>query len=352
MKFTEVRAHIVKMYLAGLRQTIYLSGSPGIGKSACCKSAAKEIREALSNPDFQFRAIQMTVVDPLDFGGLPAVLDRGTGDGPYADRLPFGDLVPQSGAGILLYDDLPTAPPLSQAAAYRTIYERDHIGKDWLIVATGNRDSDMAATQRMPTPLVSKMGWIEFEPDIEGWNLEQAGRESSHLVRAFIAHRPDLFVTFNPKRPGPFATARTWESLADLCLAYSPALPPMAAVTGWVGEGPATEFMVFATMAAQLVSPDVVLMTPDTAPVPEDPGALYAVTTALSAKATAGNFDRVITYLNRLQPEFAVYAVKSALVTQKGRLDKLSPDDRRKTKLLEHTHAFVTFASEHNDLLT
>jgi ATPase family associated with various cellular activities (AAA) len=344
VKFTEVRAHIVKMYAAGLRQTIYLSGPPGIGKSACVKSAAHEL-------DVSFRAIQMTVVDPLDFGGLPAVLSL-PDTGPYATRLPFGDLVPQEGAGILLYDDLPTAPPLSQAAAYRTIYERDHIGKDWLIVATGNRDSDMAATQRMPTPLVSKMGWIEFEPDIEGWNLEQAGRESSHLVRAFIAHRPDLFVTFDPKRPGPFATARTWEALADMCLAYSPSLPPMSAVTGWVGEGPATEFMVFATMAAQLVSPDTVLMAPDTAPVPEDPGALYAVTTALSAKATAGNFDCLMVYLGRLQPEFAVYTVKSALATQKGRLDKLAPDERRKTKLLEHTHAFVTFAAEHNDILT
>lgn len=343
MKFAEVRNHIVKLYSSGLRQTIYLSGPPGIGKSACVKAAAREL-------NITFRAIQMTVVDPLDFGGLPAVLDRG--QGPYADRLPFADLIPRDGAGIILYDDLPTAPPLSQAAAYRTIYERDHIGPDWLIVATGNRDGDMAATQRMPTPLVSKMGWLEFEPDLESWQLEQAGRDTSPVVRAFIAHRPDLFVTFDPKRPGPFATARTWESLADLCQAYLPSLPPHAAVQGWVGEGAAIEFMAYASMAAQLVSPDTVFMSPDSATVPDDPGALYAVTTALASRANSGNFDRLMIYLKRLQPEFAVYTVKSALASQRGRLEKLSPDDKRKTKLLEHTHAFVTFAAENNDILT
>lgn len=344
MKFADVQRHIVKMYAAGLRQTTFLAGPPGVGKSACVKAAAEEA-------GVQFRAIQMTVVDPLDFGGLPAVLDRGEGAGPYADRLPFGDLVPKEGAGILLYDDLPTAPPLSQAAAYRTVYERDNIGADWMIVATGNRAEDRAATQRMPTPLVSKMGWIEFEPDPDGWSMMMAGKEGSAIVRAFLAHRPDLFVKFDPSVPGPFATARTWEALADLCRAYEPVLPPFEAIKGWVGEGPATEFNVFATMAAQLVSPDVVLMTPDQAPVPEDPGALYAISTALASKITAGNFDRALIYLKRLMPEFAIYTIKSALATQQGRIKAMAPDERRKAQMIERTRAFIDFAGQYQDIL-
>jgi hypothetical protein len=345
MKFAEVRAHIVKLYSANLRQTIYLSGPPGVGKSACVKAAASDL-------GIGFLAVPMTIVDPLDFGGLPAVLDQGDGAGPYAARLPFVDMIPTTGKGLLLFDDLPTAPPLSQAAAYRTIWERDTIGPDWLIVATGNRDSDRAATQRMPTPLVSKMGWLEFDPDIDSWNLMMAGRDGSTLIRAFIVSRPDLFVTFNPSIPGPFATARTWEALADLCSAYEPGLPPFESIKGWVGEGPATEFSLYATMAAQLVSPDTILMTPDTAPVPEDPGALYAVTTALSSRASAATIDRIITYLRRMMPEFQVYCIKSALATQQGRLAKLGPEERKKTRLIEHTHAFVTFAAEHNDILS
>ena len=291
------------------------------------------------------------MVDPLDFAGLPAVLDRADGAGPYAARLRFDDLVPQTGAGLLLYDDLPTAPQLSQAAAYRTVYERDNIGSDWMIVATGNRAEDRAATQRMPTPLVSKMGWIEFEPDPEGWSMMMAGREGSSIVRAFLAHRPDLFVKFDPSTPGPFATARTWEALADLCQVYAPGLPPFEAMKGWVGEGPATEFNVFATMAAQLVSPEVVLMMPDTAPVPDDPGALYAISTALASKITAGNFDRVMIYLKRLMPEFVIYTVKLALATQGSRRKAMGPDERRKTQVIERTSAFINFAQEYQDIM-
>ncbi len=109
---------------------------------------------------------------------------------------------------------------------------------------------------------------------------------------------------------------------------------------------------MYASMAAQLVSPDTILMTPDTAPIPEDPGALYAVTTALSSRANAGTIDRIITYLRRMMPEFQIYCIKSALATQQGRMSKLGPEERKKTRMIEHTHAFVTFAAEHNDILS
>lgn len=220
-----------------------------------------------------------------------------------------------------------------------------------MIVATGNRAEDRAATQRMPTPLVSKMGWIEFEPDLDGWSMMMAEKEGSAIVRAFLAHRPNLFVNFDPAVPGPFATARTWEALADLCRVYEPGLPPLEAMIGWVGKGPAVEFNMFATMAAQLVSPDVVLMMPDQAPVPEDPGALYAISTALANRTTASNFERVFIYLKRLTPEFVIYTVKSALATQQGRIDAMGPDERRKVQLIEKTKTFVEFAGQYQDIL-
>lgn len=353
MKFEAVRDHIVTTYRAGLRQTIYLEGAPGVGKSASAKAAADILRH--DNPEFAFHALQMTVVDPLDFGGLPAVIT--TQDGPKAVRLPFTDLIPQSGAGIVLYDDLPTAPPLTQAAAYRTIYERDSIGPDWLIVATGNRAQDRAATQRMPTPLVSKMCHLEFEPDIDGWQAEMAARGRSSAVRAFIAHRPALFVTFDPARPGPFATARTWEGLAELVDAYAGAesgrgrLPPFEALRGWVGEGPAAEFAAFAEMAAQLVSPDEVLADPAKAPVPTEPGALYAIATALSDITTAETIDKVLIYLRRLQPEFAIYTIKAANAAERGRLSRMTDQQKSKVRPIATTGAFVKFAGENQDLL-
>jgi hypothetical protein len=344
MIFNQVVDHITKLYMAGLRQTTYLSGPPGIGKSACVRAASDVIRETIH--DFQFRAIQMTVVDPLDFGGLPAIIDG------EARRISFSDLVPQTGAGIILFDDLPTAPPLTQAAAYRTVYERDNIGADWMIVATGNRAEDRAAVQQMPKPLVSKMGWLEFEPDRDGWTQHMAATGGSVLVRAFMQHAPMNFVNFKPEVPGPFACPRTWDELSKVCNAYAPAIPPFEAIKGWVGEGPATEFVAFASMAAELVSVAQILANPDTARVPTNPGALYVVTTALSSAATNNNFDRIVRYLDRVEPEFAVYTVRSALAVDAARLKALPPLEQNRYQRLQKSGAFIRFCAKFQDLLS
>ena len=53
------------------------------------------------------------------------------------------------------------------------------------------------------------------------------------------------------------------------------------------------------------------LLSPDTAPVPADPAALYAVSGALTHIATAANFGRIYTYLERLPKEHAVFTARS-----------------------------------------
>lgn len=363
MIFDDAVAHIVKLYTGGLRQTIYMSGPPGCGKSAAAQEAASQIAEHLSLPlvnyayakpeaeHFGFQPLPMTVVDPLDFGGLPAVLDMNDGLGPVARRLRFTDLIPQRGAGIVLYDDLPTAPPLTQAAAYRTIWERDGIGADWMIIATGNRAEDRAAVQSMPRPLVSKMGWIDFEPDLDNWLTHMAHNNGSVLVRAFVKDAPNNFVTFKAELPGPFACPRTWEALSDVCQVYEPALPPFEAIKGWVGEGPALAFYQFSTMANELVSTDQILANPDTAMTPTNPSALYVVTTALASQATANNLSDVCKYLYRLPPEFAIYAMKTARAVETGKIKKLG-QDANKYRRLDQTAAFREFCVKYMDLLT
>jgi hypothetical protein len=134
--------------------------------------------------------------------------------------------------------------------------------------------------------------------------------------------------------------------------AYLPDLPPFEAVAGWIGQGPALEYMDYATMASQLVSPDAVILNPETAQVPENPAALWAVTTALADRATAGNFSAISVYLGRVMPEYAVYCVKSALAGEKGNIERLGPEDKKRYKKLENSHAFVSFAIQYKDLLT
>lgn len=366
MIFNDVVDHIVKLYVAGVRQTQYLTGPPGIGKSAACKRIAQLLAEHYELPFFDyghdgnnapsahfgFRALPMTVVDPLDFGGLSAVLDKG--DGPYAQRLPFVDLVPSTGMSIIVYDDLPTAPPLTQAAAFRTIWERDGVSPDCMIIGTGNRAEDRAGVQRMPTPLVSKMSWLDFEPDRSGWTEHMAGTSGDPVVRAFIQHETGLnnFVNFKPEVPGPFACPRTWEALSDQCRAYTPRLPPFEAIKGIVGEGPAIEFSTFASMASELVSTAQILANPDTAPVPTNPGALYVVGGGLANAARHDNLDHIVRYLFRMEEEFAVYTMKSALAADAARLKSLPPNEQNRYQRLQKSAAFVRFCAKFQDLLS
>jgi hypothetical protein len=289
-------------------------------------------------------------MDPLDVGGLGAVLDRG--NGPQAERLPFEDILPSVGQGIICYDDLPAAPPLTQASLFRTIWERDRIGDNWMITATGNRAQDRAATNRMPTPLINKMNWLDFEPDVLGWDAHMAQIDGSVLVKAYMRHNPGAFVNFDPSQPpGPFATARTWEALSDYCKAYDPDLPPFDVIKGWVGEAATIEFMQFATMAHDLVSVDVILAAPDVAPIPQHPGAAYVITTALATRATAANLAAVTTYLNRLEPDLAIYCMKSALMIQAGRLKGMSPQEQSRYRRIDTTAAFRDFGAKNTDLL-
>ena len=66
------------------------------------------------------------------------------------------------------------------------------------------------------------------------------------------------------------------------------------------------------------------------AQIPETPAALFAVSTALAAHATEGNFDRVLTYNDRLinagHREFGALLARDAV---------------RRTPTLQNTHAFI-----------
>ena len=81
---------------------------------------------------------------------------------------------------------------------------------------------------------------------------------------------------------------------------------------GAVGDGAAAEFEGFMRIYRKLPNPDAVLLNPTTSAVPTDPATLYALSGALSARASTGNIDRFGTYIARMPQEFSVLAMSSA----------------------------------------
>jgi MoxR-like ATPase len=82
------------------------------------------------------------------------------------------DFLPQDG-GILFLDELNAAPAMVQASCDQLVLDRK-LGEYTLpdgsaIVAAGNRDSDRAATTRMPAPLRNRFVHLDFEVDLQEW---------------------------------------------------------------------------------------------------------------------------------------------------------------------------------------
>ena len=150
----------LKSLLVGERQPVFIWGSPGTGKSAVLHQLVSELGIAL-------RDIRALLLDPVDLRGLPFLGKDGR------SQWATPDFLPQDGEGILFLDELNAAPAMVQASCYQLVLDRKlgeyTLPEGWAIVAAGNRDSDRAATTRMPTPLRNRFVHLNFEVDVQEW---------------------------------------------------------------------------------------------------------------------------------------------------------------------------------------
>jgi hypothetical protein len=154
---------------------------------------------------------------------------------------------------------------------------------------------------------------------------------------AFIRFRPELLHDFKPTNdminsPCP----RTVASVGQMMKKGLPHELEYPLIAGAAGEGFATEFMAFLNIYRNLPNPDLIILSPDTVEVPEDPSTLYALSGALVKKAGPQNFTNIIKYVNRMPAEFSVLTVKDAV---------------NRDKSLTNTRSFIEWAVEHSDVL-
>jgi hypothetical protein len=84
-----------------------------------------------------------------------------------------------------------------------------------------------------------------------------------------------------------------------------------------VGRGAAGEFAAFYRVWQQMVSPDLILTNPDTAAIPTDVSALFAISGALAQRVKAASVGRYFTYLERVNDadggDYCAASIKSML---------------------------------------
>ena len=248
----------------------FLSGAPGVGKTAAVRQIADNLAAALDRP-VRVTTIELQFSTPSDLAGLPvADLDNRTA----VWLLPSDfDLDPDPCVVNLLFlDELTDAMPSVLAAAKSLIQQR-HVGSHVLpdntcIITAGNRTADMAAVSKLPGPLANRFLHIGVTVDFPGWQKWAEKNDIHPAVITFLRQAPHNLCT--PVSRSAFATPRTWADVSDVLklMDAAPTDPDTAdLVSGLIGVGLSAEFAAWFTCCRELPDMDAILA--GTAAVPE-----------------------------------------------------------------------------------
>ena len=238
-----------------LKRPVMIWGAPGIGKSDIVKQIGDE-------QDREVIDVRLSLWEPTDIKGIPYYnSDQSTMTWAPPSELPTD---PESTA-ILFLDELNSAAPATQAAAYQLILNR-RVGtyvlpKGVAIVAAGNRETDKGVTYRMPAPLANRFVHIELKTDYEDWLQWATNNKIHEQVVGYVGFAKQDLYDFDPKSASrAFATPRSWSFVSELL--NDDDLDDMTLtnlVAGAVGEGLAVKFMAHRKVAKQMPKPEDIL---------------------------------------------------------------------------------------------
>lgn len=318
---------------------VMLWGAPGIGKSELAAQLAKLFGLAL-------HILTASLKSPVDLAGIPVA--------DLANKVCIWlrpEDVPDYPV-LLFIDEININSPSMQAALMQLVLERrvgpHHLHPETVIVAAGNRLSDRAAAQRMPSALCNRFAHFNIEPDIASWaEWARIDGVDPRLV-GFLEFRPmllhvmpgataddgDYRITIDSEAKS-FPSPRAWVRAARF-LDRAPELR-QTLVGALVGNGPAAELEGFLRVVSSVPTLKQIIDDPQTAPAPKtDPAAKYAVSAMLCRYATRENFDVLVEYATRLGNEFAALTVIDAT--------RRNPD-------LKETGAYTSWATSNSDTL-
>ena len=272
-----------------VQRPIFLWGAPGIGKSDIVKQIGDELdREVID--------VRLSLWEPTDIKGIPYYnADMGTMTWAPPSELPSD---PNSTA-ILFLDELNSAAPATQAAAYQLILNRRvgtyHLPKGVAIVAAGNRETDKGVTYRMPAPLANRFLHLELKTSFDDW-LQWATTNKIHeQVVGYVSFAKQDLYDFDPKSSSrAFATPRTWSFVSELLGDDDLDENTLTdLVSGAVGEGLAVKFMAHRKVAKQMPNPEDILSGKVAKCEIKEISAMYSLTISLCYELQSADQKKV-----------------------------------------------------------
>jgi len=263
------------------KRPIFLWGAPGIGKS----EIVEQITDSLSNS--HLIDIRLSLWEPTDIKGIP-YFDSNSGTMVWGapSELPSEEFAAQFDHIVLFLDEMNSAAPSVQAAAYQLILNR-RVGQyklpdNVMIVAAGNREADKGVTYRMPAPLANRFIHLELAVSFDDWfQWSVVNNINTDVVGYLTFAKKDLY-DFDPRSPSrSFATPRSWTFVSELLDDDLDEATTTDLVAGAVGEGLALKFMAHRKVAASMPNPSDILAGKVKEMKSKEISAMYSLTVSL-----------------------------------------------------------------------
>jgi hypothetical protein len=251
---TAVQARKSLLKAFKVQRPLFLWGPPGIGKSELVENITKELGGHMID-------LRLGQMEPTDIRGIPFYnKDIGKMDWAPPVELPDEELASQYPIVVLFLDELNSAAPSVQSAAYQLILNR-RIGKfrlpnNVVMVAAGNRESDKGVTYRMPTPLANRFIHQEMKVDFASWQEWAVLHKIHKDVVGYLSFAKQDLYDFDAKSASrAFATPRSWSFVSELLDDECDNDTLTNLIAGTVGEGLAVKFMAHRKVASKMPNP-------------------------------------------------------------------------------------------------
>ena len=305
MKLSEIPSALQTARDAGL--SVYIKGPPGNGKTAI-------VRQFADANNMELIHIHAPLTDLLDIKGVISTKED------KAQFLPLSIWPEETDDPVVvLIDELPQCVPAIQNAFSQLLIDKQmgdiRLPENSIVIATGNRREDKAATNNMPSHVTNRVLHIEVDRNSEDFFTYATRNRFDPSITAFLRFKPDCVYTFDARNTqDPYATYRSWE-FVDKVLKSGPnegLLPEI--LRGLIGEA-AREFTAYRRLCADLPDIPHLLRHPDQFVVPSNPGLLYAIATALAANVNKDTIASFFELIHQLPTEFSVLSVRDARTT-------------------------------------
>lgn len=292
-----------------LRKKVLVCGPPGVGKTDIIKAGAAAAGNDLiiTHP---------VIMEPTDIKGLPFP------NGDHAVFLPYGQLkriLEVKKPTVVFLDDIGTASTSVQASLMQLLHEGridDHKVPDQVVfLAATNRASDRSGVSGILEAVKSRFDTIvNLDVNLDDWVEWANQNQMPPELASFVRFRPEMLHQFEPSReiknyPCPRTLAHVGGFLND----GLPKTLEFEVIMGAAGESFAQEFTAFLTLSRKLPDPLKILTSPGSAPLFTKPDELYAICGALAYHVSEETLPNLVTYINRIAPEYAVLTMRDVI---------------------------------------